>query len=168
MKRFAKKVTSRSGCRKQPSGKPMVGPTLGGDVYQNMCVYMKSFVTTGRNPANQLRLVIYPVIYMVLAPSEVVGNGISSINSMCYILSYCDSNGYRYCRHPNVSGGSVFTLWLGCSFRYMGDPQQVVTWGKSGVVGYCPQKNMSRTYRIIDTLFIFIYMYTYVYWYYDI
>ena len=27
---------------------------------------MKSFVTTGRNPANQLRLVIYPLIYMVL------------------------------------------------------------------------------------------------------
>ena len=30
-----------------------------------------------RNPANQLRLVDYPIIYKVLAPSQVVGNGIS-------------------------------------------------------------------------------------------
>ena len=26
----------------------------------------------GRNPANQLRLVVYPMIYKVLAPSQVV------------------------------------------------------------------------------------------------
>ena len=26
----------------------------------------------GRNPANQLRLVVYPTIYRVLAPSQVV------------------------------------------------------------------------------------------------
>ena len=30
-----------------------------------------------RNPANQLRLVVYPTIYKVLAPSQVVGLGIS-------------------------------------------------------------------------------------------
>ncbi len=34
----------------------------------------------GWNPANQLRLVVYPIIYEVLAPSQVVGR-ISSINS---------------------------------------------------------------------------------------
>ena len=35
----------------------------------------------GWNPANQLRLVVFPIIYRVSAPSQAVGNGISAINS---------------------------------------------------------------------------------------
>ena len=35
----------------------------------------------GGNPAIQLRLLVYHIIYRVLAPSQVVGLGISSINS---------------------------------------------------------------------------------------
>ena len=38
----------------------------------------------GRNPANQLRLVVYPMIYKILAPSQVVV-WISSINSIIWI-----------------------------------------------------------------------------------
>ena len=36
----------------------------------------------GRNPAKQLRLVGYPIIYDGFYTSQVVGNGISSINSV--------------------------------------------------------------------------------------
>ena len=34
-----------------------------------------------RNPANQLRLVLYPIIFRVLFPSQVVGNGISEAST---------------------------------------------------------------------------------------
>ena len=35
-----------------------------------------------RNPANQLRLVVYPIIYKVLYIQAVVGNGISEPSTM--------------------------------------------------------------------------------------
>ena len=39
--------------------------------------HLLSYPVDGKNPANQLRLVVYPIIYKVLAPSQVVGDGIS-------------------------------------------------------------------------------------------
>ena len=41
----------------------------------NFLVYLLN--SWGKNTANQLMLVAYPIIYRVLAPSQVVGNGIS-------------------------------------------------------------------------------------------
>ena len=38
--------------------------------------HLLSSPVDGKNPANQLRLVVYPIIYNVLAPSQVVGDGI--------------------------------------------------------------------------------------------
>ena len=38
--------------------------------------------STAEEILHQLRLVVYPIIYKVLAPSQVVGNGISSTNSI--------------------------------------------------------------------------------------
>ena len=38
----------------------------------------------GKNPVNQLRLVIYPIIYKVLAPSQVVGLGISEPSTVSH------------------------------------------------------------------------------------
>ena len=48
-----------------------------------------------RNPANQLRLVVYPIIYDGFYTSQVVGNGIPSINSRC-----------RYWKHGSTRGSS--------------------------------------------------------------
>ena len=38
----------------------------------------------GKTPVNQLRLVIYPIIYKVLAPSQVVGLGISEPSTVSH------------------------------------------------------------------------------------
>ena len=40
-------------------------------IRQSVCFF------DGRNPANQLRLVVYLIVDKVLAPSQLVGNGIS-------------------------------------------------------------------------------------------
>ena len=40
-----------------------------------------SATVDGRHPAHQLRLVVHPIIYKVLAPSQVVGLGISEAST---------------------------------------------------------------------------------------
>ena len=58
----------------------------------------------GWNPANQLRLVVYPIIYRVSAPSQVVSR-ISAINSSL-------PEGTVFCIHSTRLGGMKgFVLW---------------------------------------------------------
>ena len=48
----------------------------------NLNLWMIVTTVDGWNPDNQLRLVVYPIICRVSAPSQVVGLGISAINSI--------------------------------------------------------------------------------------
>ena len=51
-----------------------------------MMKFVDSHTVDGRNPTNQLRLVVYHIIYNVLAPSQVVGLGISEPSTVGFVF----------------------------------------------------------------------------------
>ena len=63
-----------------------------------------------RNPANQLRLVVYPcpIIYKVFI-FQVVGNGIFSINSIVPYPFSCDR--YADIPHRWINNGQIIIVW---------------------------------------------------------
>ena len=61
---------------------------------------------------HQLRLVVYPIIYKVLAPSQVVVSRISAINSMNHILMFLCFQGFPALCYvgSNLTGWAVIQV----------------------------------------------------------
>ena len=67
----------------------------------------------GRNPANQLRLVVYPIIYWVLYTSQVIAGFLPSavVSHSCW-RKKCDDGQWYICPHAKVRCTQGTWRWL--------------------------------------------------------